>query len=163
LFPDHRDDLNWETSREVLERVSTSTKVASKPFSQSSLVVRLRESFRIAKIEPRSAEVLPLVQVADLFAGLGAYSHERFDRYARWAEESSGQGSLLEPPEGEPLSSADRERCQLLNAFVSACSSAKTGVSLESKKGLRTPKPARPLNFWRYEPQGKHDRAPKRR
>jgi hypothetical protein len=106
--------------------------------------------------------VLPLVQVADLFAGLAAYSHEKFDRYVRWAEESSGQELLLGATGGEPLSSADRERCQLLSTFVSACRSASMGVSLHSGKGLRTPNPRVAVNFWRYEPQGTYDRAPKR-
>lgn len=44
--------------------------------------------------------------------------------------------------------------------FNSLCKQQRSAVSLKSNRGLWTPNPVNPLNFWMYEPQHPEDRAP---
>jgi hypothetical protein len=91
----------------------------------------------------------PLIQVADLFAGLGVFSRENYLRYSQ-------QGNL-----NLDLSNSERERFTVLQYFHHQCKSHKLGVSLNQRGGLRSFNPEKPINFWWYEPQGYYDKAPK--
>jgi len=96
----------------------------------------------------------PLIQAADLLAGLGVYSRRAYKKFALWRSDdiSSGTQNLI--------SNADEERFEVLGYFYSQCKKHKLGVSLNQKGGLRTFNPAKPINFWWYEPQGGYDKAP---
>jgi hypothetical protein len=50
----------------------------------------------------------------------------------------------------------------VLKKFDETCKERKLGVSLKTKKGLWTPDPQRPINFWLYEPQHPEDKAPQK-
>jgi hypothetical protein len=100
----------------------------------------------------------PLVQVADLFAGMAAYSRTSFGVFEQWyGLYSAGSGT---PPLGPKLSNSDKERCAVLYEFYRRCKEEKLGVGLMHSRGLRTRDPGRPLNFWWYELQGDYDQAP---
>jgi len=93
----------------------------------------------------------PIVQVADFFAGIAAYSRNSYQLIRKMVK-------TKEQTEG--LSNSDKERGIVLNYLYEQCKNYKLGVSLQSSKGLRTRNPKRPLNFWWYEPQGEYDKAP---
>lgn len=112
---------------------------------------------QIAQIKEVSSNSEPLVQVADLFAGLATYSRGSYEAYELWEKHSTT--SMSTGVAG--LSNADKERCQLINDFYRRCKKGRLGVGLKSSRGLRTRDPHRPLNFWWYEPQGDYDKAPK--
>ena len=129
---------------------------------------RLKVEFGIQEIQPLRSIETPLLQLADLFAGMGAFSHERFDLYQIWLhrKRSAEQPSL--PLEFErddkkaEFSRSERERFHVLSAFDEMCKAHKLGVSLKTWQGLRTPDPRKPINFWVYEPQHPDDKAPTR-
>ena len=96
----------------------------------------------------------PLIQAADLFAGLGVYSRRAYKKFSLWRSEGMPTGTQ------DVISNADEERFEVLGHFYSQCKKHKLGVSLNQKGGLRTFNPAKPINFWWYEPQGGYDKAP---
>lgn len=96
----------------------------------------------------------PLIQAADLFAGLGVYSRRAYKKFSLWRSEGMPTGDR------SVISNADEERFEVLGHFYSQCKKHKLGVSLNQKGGLRTFNPAKPINFWWYEPQGGYDKAP---
>ena len=99
----------------------------------------------------------PLVQVADFFAGMAAYSRNSYQTYELWIEHHSS------PPAGAKiagLSNSHIERCLVLEYLYHCCKERKLRVRLMSNRGLRTMDARSPLNFWWYEPQGDYDRAP---
>jgi hypothetical protein len=165
LFPDENTSLNWSTVEDFLDKASLKTEFVRDFMSVKTFKLRLRREFQIEEITSSKSHLEPLIQVADLFAGLGAYSHERYETYKGWQTLTSPQQKLfqLHPQPVVKLSSADRERCQLLAYFDSRCKLKKLGVSLSSNKGLRTLKPQNPVNFWLYVPQREGDRAPVKR
>jgi len=103
--------------------------------------------------------------MADLFAGLAVFSRQRFDEYQQWLWllAKSKRVRLFESEHSEPDSSRrTQERFDVLAEFDRLCKKHKMGVSLKTKRGLWTPDPKKPINFWVYEPQHPLDKAPRR-
>jgi len=121
VYPDEQGALRWER-----------------------LAIRLPH---IVAITPCRSDAEPLIQVADLFAGLGVYSRSGYDTYERWlclpAAERSGGGHLP----GLALSASDRVRCHILDDFFTRCKLLGLSVSLRTHRGLRTYGMAAPLAF----------------
>jgi hypothetical protein len=107
-------------------------------------------------VEIRSTDE-PLVQVADLFAGLAVYSRNSFHIYKSWIESIS---PLKEISVATVLSNSDKERCGVLEHLHQQCKKQKLSVSLERTQGLKTMDARSALNFWLYEAQGDYDKAP---
>lgn len=99
---------------------------------------------RVERIVPSRSQDHPLIQLADLFAGLAAYSRERYTTYDRWL--SLPRDARVATAD---LSAADRVRCRLLDDFFTVCKYHRLGVSLRTNWGLRTyDVAAAPLGFW---------------
>ena len=125
--------------------------------------VKLVDEFSISRIEPRDSKEEPFIQLADLFAGLAAYSYLHYDYYDQWKHSNTRQMKLFETETCSQfkLSGADKERCRVLDYFNNNnCKRYKLGVSLKSNRGLKTPNPKNPINFWFYVPQHETDKAP---
>jgi hypothetical protein len=95
---------------------------------------------QIEGVAPARSEAEPLIQVADLFVGLSAYSRAAYDTYERWLAASSDTRLVL--------SASDRYRCQLLDDFFTLCKLRDLHVSLRTNRGLRTYDASPPLCFW---------------
>lgn len=165
LHPHKHTAMDWDTVRDCLENVSTSFEIERSLFTGNKFKVRLRHEFGIDQINPASPNEHPTLQLSDLFAGLACFSHEKFDLFARWERNQFTQGSLFCDEDDETAvkpSRISKERFKVLCEFNRACKARKFGVSLKEKKGLWTPKPANPINFWIYKPQHPLDRAPLR-
>ncbi len=164
IFPDEHTGLNWNEVEDFLDRASMTSEVVKDLLTKGSFKVRLRTEFRIEEIVPSKSHLEPLIQVADLLAGLGSYSYDKFRTYIEWKRQNSRQSELLLQANNLPLklSCADRERCRVLDEFDAACKFRKLGVSLSTHRGLQTPNPKNPINFWLYVPQHEKDVAPRR-
>jgi hypothetical protein len=94
----------------------------------------------IEGVTPARSEDEPLIQVADLFVGLAAYSRAAYATYERWLGSPSDMLAAL--------SAADRYRCRLLDDFFTLCKLRDLHVSLRTNRGLRTYDASPPLCFW---------------
>jgi hypothetical protein len=113
------------------------------------------------QIVPSKSEGEPLIQVADLLAGVATFSRTHIDTYRRWKVRESGQENLFDKEE-ETFSGGEREKCAVLSDFRHRCQRCALPVSLNSTRGLKTRDPRIALNFWHYEPQRGVDKAPTR-
>lgn len=165
LCPDEHTAMDWETVRDYLDAVSARIELERSLLTGGKFRLRLRREFGIEEIVPGNSREHPLLQLADLFAGLAVFSREKYDDYQRWLETTSPQKRLLtnEDEEVSNPSRSARERFHVLKAFYEECKRRKLGVSLKEKRGLWTPKPQNPINFWIYEPQSLEDKAPIKR
>ena len=161
LHPDEHTAMDWDTVQDCLEKVADRFEVEQSLFTQGQFRLRLRREFRLEEIRPVSSHEHPMLQLADLFAGMAVFSRNQFDAYQAWLAANSKQSRLLEYREdaADP-SRSSRERFRVLRHFDKCCKQRKLGVSLKTKGGLWTPKPENPLNFWIYEPQHSEDKAP---
>lgn len=163
LHPDEHTALNWETVGDCLENKSTSIEVDCSLFTGGQFRICLRREFGIEEIQAVSSGAHPLLQLADLFAGLAVFSRNKFDDYQKWLQATSPQVRLFD--EGNASDNPSRsslERFQVLEMFDRLCKQKKLGVSLKNRRGLWTPKPENPINFWMYEPQHPEDKAPRK-
>ncbi len=123
IYPDEQDAIPWEAIRQHVPAITN--------------------------IAPRPSHEEPLIQLADLFTGLGVYSRSAYDTYEQWlclpAEERALPASEDTPP--LHISGADRQRCLVLDDFFTQCKLRMLGVSLRTNRGLRTYDPARPITF----------------
>lgn len=163
LCPDEQAAMNWSEVEKFLDRASTQVEVQHDMFAQGVSRLSFKQEFSIEQVTPCKSHQEPLVQLADLCAGLAAYSRSSYNTYEQWKRTSSQQLSLFTTTEQEsPLgfSNSDRERCWVLAGFDGMCKRQRLGVSLKTERGLRTFGPMNPINFWWYEPQHEEEKAP---
>ena len=103
----------------------------------------------------------PLIQVADLFAGMGAFSWNEALTHSQWKANQSGQMSFMEEFAGPPVSNSASPKHETLKHFESL-GLPYVSIGAGGKNGLRTSGPDNPINFWKYDPQGGFDKAPVR-
>lgn len=127
---------------------------------------QLEELDIIKDINEVASHEEPLVQLADLFAGMVRYSHEKGEKCCKWLA-SKGNPDQLPlsdfSTDGDTVPEYSRsEECrfQLIGELNKICKKHRLGVSLTTGKRLWTPNPVNPVNFWHYIPQGDYDKAP---
>jgi hypothetical protein len=122
VFPDEQSAMRWSRLVEGVEQVVV--------------------------IEPHRSEDEPLIQVADLFTGLGVYSRGNYAVYNHWLCTPHVDRAAHRRQPALPFSASDRVRCALLDAFFTASKFQWLGVSLRTHGGLRTYGAERPIAFW---------------
>ncbi|MBC7265255.1 MAG: DUF3800 domain-containing protein [Chloroflexi bacterium] len=160
LHPDENTAMDWMTVQDFLDAAGLEFRIDSNLF-EGGFRLRLERDFSVLQIVEVCSAKTPLSQLADLFAGLGAFSHSAYDRYESWLHSQSGQMSLFghEPCK---VSNREQERFTVIKHLDEQCKKHKLGVGLRSSRGFRTYNPAHPINFWLYEPQHPVDKAPTR-
>jgi len=158
VFPDERKGIDWSTIAECLLNVGQWQYFVEHTLLDPEWRGPLYNLLNL--IECDSAQE-PLCQIADFFAGLGVFSRKHYGGYSAWCKREGPQQLLIPCEETGPASNSQNERFELLSLLNSECKKRKLGVSLSGrKKGLWTPRPSYPINFWPYEPQNDEDRAP---
>jgi hypothetical protein len=162
LHPDEHTSIDWPNIEEFLRRSSMRAKPFQDMFSDGKIRIGFKIEFKIEEICPVKSSEHPLIQLADLFAGLATFSREHYLGFAAWQKASGLQGRFAfeDETEATKISGADRERFQVLEKLDALCKRHRLGVSLRTHRGFRTLNPAYPVNFWWYEPQSPEDKAP---
>jgi hypothetical protein len=156
--PDKQSSMDWRVLAECLvgKRYKTITDLFD--INRSDF---WKLGLKIIKISNSKKELF--IQVADYFAGLGAYSYGHFDKYKNWLNSKSRQKSLFNSNiKKRKLSRSEKIRFPLLESFVDQCKKNKMTVGIESTYGLNTHDPRNNINFWLYQPQNIYDKAPTR-
>jgi len=167
LYPDEHTAIDWGELHTYLDAASIRTTTATPSLfekTKGAFRVQIYQAFNITEIRSVKSHQQPLLQLADLFAGLAVFSRTHFDEYQTWKRNNSGQLSLpleAEQASGE-LSRSTRERLPVLHRLKQKCQQHRLGVSLNKQRGLWTPNPKKPINFWFYKPQHPEDKAPTR-
>lgn len=163
LHPDINSAMKWRELFNFL-KLADIGKSMEKSSGWQGLIKSVNE-FGIVQIEPKDSKDEPLIQLADLFAGLATYSRGKYDCFEKWKNNGTRQTKLFEETPEPPIiiSKADMERCLILDNFNYNCKRKKMGVSLKTNKGLKSFDPAKPINFWWYVPQHETDKAPVRK
>lgn len=164
LYPDEHSCISWETIKAYLDVHSLDTQpilLDKLPFNFS-----FTRRYTNKEITPLKSHHEPFIQLADFFAGIASYSFKCFNKVALWEEANTTQTTIFERIGLEPtpleLSRNDRDRIPLVWEIKRRASKQKLGLSLKSTSGLLTWDPVSHLNFWLYQPQHEHDKAPTR-
>lgn len=162
LCPDYNSLIDWGALGDYLASAGSRREMRIDLFAPER-DRRWVHDYGIHQIKEVASHESPLIQVADLFAGLAVYSRGCFLRYEQWRRLEVAEQLELFGEVGAAqvtLSASDRERCPVLHRLAERCSAHKLGVSLESRHGLETRSPRDPINFWLYRPQRASDKAP---
>lgn len=157
VYPDERSGIDWDTAKDCINNKGKQTG------GQRDLpVFEISKSpnFEIRRFREANSEEKPLVQLADLFAGMAVFSILKFEQYSHWDQENNQTTDMFGIPNQLNYSGGDVQRFKVLQYFDQLCKAKALGVSLRSEGGLKTPYPGNPINFWRYVPQSAHDKAP---
>lgn len=157
LRPDERLDVDWETIRRCIASVGGWPSYFNTPLLGDSVSVA---QFNVASFKQTTSTRSPLNQVADMFAGLAAYSRLRAADFHAWLRAQGGQGNLFDEPSPLALTGRDKERFPFIYRLYERCRQRGLGVSLRTNGYLRTLDPSNPINFWHYTPQHATDQAP---
>lgn len=157
FFPDEQGLVDWKNLKSFIDHELLKTALITPDSDANQILENLVSLEGITQVQ--SSECLP-TQLCDLFAGMASYSRTSFEKFCEWEIRDMGQTRLFQDADSVNLSNRDSERCRVLAYFNKLCKDNKLGVSLKSNKGLHTPNPNNPLNFWIYDPQSDLDIAP---
>jgi len=93
--PDKHTAIDWMTMQACLDNSAVSIDLA--PHAKGGFRLQLRREFRIEEINAvTSSDHPPLLQIADLFAGIAVFSREKFQEYLEWVLTAKGQSRLAQ-------------------------------------------------------------------
>ena len=158
LYPDQQSLVNWDEMKEYLEsRIGWVHIAEDGKWNDPS---KIRQAWMVERIREVNSLDCNLVQIPDLFAGLGSFSWTQYPKFKEWERLNRGQMTLFPQTSDICLSNSDRERCNVLHRLYSTCNDCGLTMSINHKKGLWTPNPGTPINFWFYESRFVGDTAP---
>jgi len=105
----------------------------------------------------------PVIQLADLYAGIATNSRRDSEFYSRWLIDFESKKSKLLFPTEIDISDISRSKLvkfEVLKHFYDQCKRYKMGVNYSESSYFKTKNPKNSLNFWHYTPQSKYDKAP---
>ena len=167
VIVDKDEKVNFDTLRDCINN-----KMLQPPIAPSlELIVSSRqiEALETVKdIREAESDEEPLVQLADLFAGMARFSREKGIECCNWL---AIYGNPEQPPFPDLLAQlgiqdygkSDECRFKLIGELCRVCKKHRLGVNINKRKYLWTPDPTSPINFWPYEPQSEYDKAPVKR
>jgi len=164
FYPDTNSEINWHDIASFLNRTPLLPSICRLP-SLFDLEEDI-QSMKFNEIEPTDSVGEPLIQLADLFAGMARFSREEGQHCLQWLESWGNDEQLHLPDFISGMDAIDdtietkQNRYKLIGKFCSLCRQSKMGVSLREKRYLWTRNPSNAINFWNYEPQHEYDQAP---
>jgi len=152
FHPDANSRIDWSG---IVSRLNM-TRMLTAEWCREASIDRIDEHarFQFSEAEESDSVEEPLIQVADLFAGMARFSHEDNGGCAEWLERSTDvrQGKLRRPTALDKGNKTRLEECRyrLIGGLYRLCHRHRLYVSLRSEKHLKTWKPQSPINFWDY-------------
>lgn len=139
IYPDRQNIIDWQLIEEILEKNGF--------FSLNY--------GRTIYIEESNTYNAYLIQLADIFAGMGRTSYVNYEDYELRGDEN--QRTLI--PFDDDLSVLNKSRFKIIRFIHNWAKNHKLQISIKENNGFKSNKKG-PLNFWLYEPQRKEDKAP---
>lgn len=163
LHPDELGIIDWDTIRDCL-----SSNGAWRRHAQATPVLFEEARWiapRVEIFQEVDSATTPFVQLADLFAGMAAYTRtesEVIKTMLTLAERKVKPDLFLtDVPTKSTKENTDSGRFKVISYLNQRCKKKHLGVSLRTCGYFYTRNPRKnPINFWHYEPQHPNDRAP---
>ena len=159
IRPDEQVTIDWTTIHQCLSSNGT----WRRDLDPSTLSDDLRSLAPVVRTFLTVKSVnSSLCQLADLLAGIAAYTRTHSEVVKRLMRAAPGQHDLFGTPESGRAKRRDLVRFRVIEHLNQQCKLRRLGVSLREHGYFRTHDPEQPLNFWHYIPQHGMDKAPTR-
>jgi len=153
FYPDMNSKVDWSEIVSYLNRTRLRKRI-EKPLL-IKLMLDENPEFEFFEVKQVDSVEEPLVQLADLFAGMAKFSHDSKEYDVNCAEWLRGskyekQGELIKLMRQNNWNIPRRVECRyrVIGRMVSICHRHRLYVSINSENHLRTRRPANPINFW---------------
>lgn len=158
FFPDTFSAIEWDS---ILSYVQN-TKFDAKYNKEENLFEELHNiDFPQYKgYKELDSKQYPLLQLADIFAGIIRTSRAKSREYIYFLEEKKNQYCLFPDNEEIEISKNLKLKLELLDGFKERCSKYKLGVNFSTNKYFKTYSMSKGIFIQHYEPQGVYDKAP---
>jgi hypothetical protein len=158
FFPDELTSVNW--GKEIVPFIER-TNLDKKRNNDEETLFGVLKNFRFPAVrkcsELESCEY-PILQLADLFAGLTRLSFEKSEKFCCWYDNEINGSSLFNEP--ILLSKSEIAKFQVMHHFKKLCDHYSMGLNLSDDKHFKVFNKRCGLWIWFYEPQGDYDKAP---
>ena len=159
---DERNDMDWQTLEDCLHGRTKREKTAQQQWFPDLSPVRTARLPRVVQV---SSSDQPLVQVADLFAGLATFSWNQSTDHRSWKqvgqEIQAGQQNMFSSLGTGTVSNSAMFKHEVLD-HVTGLRLSGVAMKAHDGEGLRTYGPKNAINFWSYEPRHASDKAPRK-
>lgn len=164
LYPDDGTAIKWEEIRRYINNTLT-------PRRNPNIMCLFEQEkcfIEFSNISIVKSDQEPLIQLADLFAGIACFSRLDGTTCLSWIEKQETKKGeyLFQCDDDMTVEDPNKTKCnrfQLMNLLNCLCKKHKMGVSFKTNAYFNTPQPRNPINFWNYKPQHPNDKAPVRR
>lgn len=163
FFPDEFIAINW--GYDVVKYLQM-TNLDKKKNSNSNTLFGVIYNLRFPefkKCRGLESHKFPIIQLADLIAGVTRLSYESGEKYRIWLSNDNNRNSLF--PDELPcnISKKMNNKFEIMRFFYEECSKLKLGVSFNTNKYFKTFSSKTGILIWPYKPQGDYDKAPTRK
>ncbi len=150
IYPDRNNALDWKNLEDIFINDGVFNII------DDGLITLLNKKVFFSE---SNTEDNHLIQIADIFAGMGRTSYEDYNQYEFWVP---NQQRLI--PFDENVSNKQKYHFQLYKMVDEWAKENKLGISMKKYRGFKTLAYYKkgPLNFWLYNPQHDEDQAPKK-
>jgi hypothetical protein len=162
-IPDEHVGVDWSTlksclsSKEFLNLEELSFPAG--PSVDETFGASIKRLFKVAEITECRSQEMRLAQLADLYAGMGAFSRERFTDYRSWKRRQGYASTLFEAVARTDQTPGLEEKYQVLSHFETTIATLAFPVALDQTGGLRTLDPSIQVNYWWYQAKSRFDKA----
>lgn len=162
FYPDQLSAIDWEN--DVIAFL-TNKKIRRNPIEQTELFESLNGiNIKYRNVKELNSATYPIIQLADLFAGMIRSSRENSDAFYEWftLEKTKHQVTLFDYERQTENSKNILYKFEVMKYFKFKADSLKLGINLSKSKYFSKLKGGGNINIWHYEPQGDYDKAPEK-
>ncbi len=154
FYPDINSKIDWKEIISFLENTRLYKRNINNPLL-IDLILEENPKFQFNEVKQLPSTKEPLIQLADLFAGIARFSHEEDIKCAqsviRWKSKEQ-QKLNLNLARDNSIKRSKKCRYQVISELYNLCRKHRFWVSIRTKKHLWTRKPNSFINFWDYKP-----------
>lgn len=158
FFPDELTSVDW--NKDVVPYIER-TNLDKKRNNDEETLFGVLKNIRFSNVrkcsELESCEC-PILQLADLFAGIIRLSFEKSEKFCSWYYDKINGSSLFN--ELIPLSKSEIAKFEAMYHFKKLCDHYSMGLNLSDDKHFKVFNKRCGLWIWFYKPQGDYDKAP---
>ncbi len=162
FYPDENYYYDYQKIIDFLN----STKTPRKKPGLLMLFEQERINFKFVKVQPQNSKANPIIQLCDIFAGIGRFSREYCNEFSIWKrqKELKDSPSLFNDDDykDNEVRKSHSNRFEIIEYLAEQCKKKGISISLNTNNYLKSYDKKLPINFWHYEPQGDFDKAPQK-
>jgi len=163
IFIDEQHQVDWKELDEYLDwgSMNTYSQTIFGLYYDIDWLKKNSSKYSADPVQLVKSDQEPLVQIADIFAGMAAYSHNKGNKLVEWLKVDAPQTSNNDARQlsfkflnKTSITGRELWRNRFIKYVQDKCKSKNYQVSINNKKGLHTFRPSSPFNFF-YTGKGK--------